>query len=299
MAGGRLAADCQFRGSNPRSTLTSYPYVAHSGGPHNGANKGVAMAAPQVKLAFLSGVLVAVTAAMVVALFARQGLVAQGDSDPKPGAAEAVRLPERIGFVDLGRVVAENKARQRDVAEIRQKLEAEFNEFKVSKEKESNTIASNLRTVMLGSPDWRNLQKQRQKLGDEVILKEADLKREEADELGRINKKHFRNAMEVVEATCKARGITVLLNLFNTKAEEAERVNLQAKIFDDNVVWSDSVGRNITDDVIKEMARIDAELNPPKSADSGAPTDGKPGEGKSGEGKPGEGAPSGSTKSGD
>jgi len=255
------------------------------------------MAAPQVKLAFLSGVLVAVTAAMVVALFARQGLVAQGDSDPKPGAAEAVRPPERIGFLDLGRVVAENKARQRDVAEIRQKLEAEFNEFKVSKEKESNTIASNLRTVMLGSPDWRNLQKQRQKLGDEVILKEADLKREEADELGRINKKHFRNAMEVVEATCKARGITVLLNLFNTKAEEAERVNLQAKIFDDNVVWSDSVGRNITDDVIKEMARIDAELNPPKPASPGPIDPGiMPGGGES---KPSEGTPSGGTKSGD
>lgn len=236
------------------------------------------------KLAFALGILVAALAALVLSL-ARDSRPSAQDSAPAPAVE---MIPERIGFIDLGKVVKENKARERDGAKMRRELEVDFFATKASLDQQIAQINEELRQVRNGDEDWRGLLKRRYKVADTVITKEAELAREQEREIQRINARHYYEMMKVIDGLCKAKGITVLLNLYDTASSDQNSIDLAAKVFDDSVVWKRHSQLDITAEVVAEMARLDALNNPPEPGAGESGGAGKPPEGP---GTPGGGEP--------
>jgi len=239
------------------------------------------MPKPSLQFAVIAAFATAAIAFSAASLMRPTGASAQQAGESKPAEAKHVFSQPIVAYIDFGRVVSENKGRERDGMKLRRDQEAIFNEAKREIDAETESIRADLRKYLVGSTEYRNLQKRVYKLEDSKIIREAELNRSTANDLERINKRHYDRMIEVIGEYCRAHGITALLNLKNTRTNDPGRIDITSKVFDDVVVWFDKPEYDITDAIVAIMNKVEADEEKsstpqdkpaPKPDDNAAPT---------------------------
>lgn len=229
--------------------------------------------------AFLSGVLLTLIAVLGVVLINATS-AAQGDTTT-PASSEAgapVSIAKsKVGFIDFGKVLSENENWRNARRKLNLSLLTDYEEFETTVQTQSNSLTDRMRQTRIGGPSWRDFMIQKVDLDLSLLAKRSVLAAEEVQQGESINRRHYDDTMEVVEQICKQRGITVLLNLFNTDADADPRVNLQAKVMDDNVVWRATAEHDITKDVIEALKKLYAAESGDGTGSGENPTEGASG----------------------